>query len=257
MSEPKTYTQAESIKSLMVYAKLDLIFDVDLINDRIDVRSSLIVDFNDGRVVAAQCDPPALKSMIGQALEATFISRDPVTGKMARLGWSCKIEDIVDNYPLKGETSEQERRIQALILSPPDGSSLNETNARMDYRMPVTGDKKISIQTHPSFGRVSLLDFSAGGALIGVPKPAQAKTGMKLWFTLLFPMLSSPGQQTSVTGEAQVMRIIENPDEPFARVGLKFIDLELSATRTLQKAITHYMREEQRARNRGLAADNR
>jgi hypothetical protein len=37
-------------------------------------------------------------------------------------------------------------------------------------------------------------------------------------------------------------------------VGLKFLDLDLNATRSLQKAINFYMLEEQRGRNRTLAA---
>jgi c-di-GMP-binding flagellar brake protein YcgR len=142
----------------------------------------------------------------------------------------------------------------AVVISRPAPGGLTQTNARMDYRLSVTGDRKISIQTHPSFGRVSLLDFSAGGALIAIPRPPQAQVGMRLWFTIFFPVLNDAGQQTTINGEAEVRRVSLEESEQVAHVGLKFLGLDLSATRALQKVINYYMLEEQRGRARSGAA---
>jgi c-di-GMP-binding flagellar brake protein YcgR len=120
----------------------------------------------------------------------------------------------------------------------------------MDYRLTIVSNDHISIQTHPSFGRVILFDFSAGGVLIGVPAPPMANMGMRLWFTLFFPNFMSQGGQTTINGEAEVVRISHTPGEPIAKLGLKFHELDLNATRALQKAINYYMLEEQRIRNR-------
>lgn len=230
--------------------RLDLIFDVDLINDYIDVRSAMVQDITPNHIIISQSDPPILKSMIGRSLEATFVKRDPVSTEMIRWGWRCQVLEIMPNHKIR---PEDETGFPAVALSIPPVGGLTETNARMDYRLSITSEKKITIQTHPSFGRVTLLDFSAGGVLIGIPRPPQAKVGMRLWFTLFFPVPSSPGQQTTINGEAEVVRITTNEGEQYARAGLKFLDLDLSATRALQKAINFYMLEEQRGRNRHLA----
>jgi hypothetical protein len=227
--------------------KLDLIFDVDLINDFIDVRSASVLDITPNSIIVTQANPPILKSMIGRAMEATFVSRDPVSSQVVRWGWHGQILDVVGNYLLHKDSKEF---IQAVALSRPASGGLTETNARMDYRLSIGSDRKITIQTHPSFGRISLLDFSAGGVLIGIPVPPQAKVGMRLWFTLFFPLQTAPGQQTTINGEAEVVRIVYEPGDREARVGLKFNDLDLNATRALQKAINFYMLEEQRVRSR-------
>ena len=227
--------------------KLELIFDVDLIRDFIDVRTSTVLDMADDHIIISQASPPVLKSMIGRSPEATFVRRDSVTGEIIRWGWRTKLEEIIENYKLHTHDAQT---ITALVISSPAIGGLTETNARMDYRLSTTDDRKISIQTHPSFGRVSLLDFSAGGVLIGIPRPPQAQVGMKLWFTLFFPVLGSAGQPTSINGEVEVMRVTEEEDEHLARVALRFLDLDLSSTRALQKAINYYMLEEQRGRGR-------
>ena len=230
--------------------QLELIFDVDLINDFIDVRTATVLDLTPEYIIITQSEPPIVKSMVGRSPEATFVRRDPVTGDIIRWGWRAQIKEIIPNYKLRPEDSQT---MIALSISRPAAGGLTETNARMDYRLNINDDRKISIQTHPSFGRVTLLDFSAGGVLIGVPRPPQAKVSMRLWFTLFFPVSSQPGQQTTINGEAEVVRVTMSEGEQIARVGLKFLDLDLSATRALQKAINYYMLEEQRGRGRQTA----
>jgi len=227
--------------------RLELIFDVDLIRDFIDVRSAEVLDLSAEHIVISQAAPPVLKAMVGRSAEATFVRRDPLTGDIIRWGWQTQIRKIMANYKPRPDEAQA---MTALVITRPSDGGLTETNARMDYRLSITDDRKISIQTHPSFGRVSLLDFSAGGVLIAVPKPPQAQVGMRLWFTLFFPVLNAAGQPTTINGEAEVMRVSQEEGEPGARVGLKFLDLDLSATRSLQKTINYYMLEEQRGRGR-------
>lgn len=229
--------------------RLELIFDVDLIKDSIDVRTATVLDISAEHVTTSQAAPPVLKALVGHSAEATFVRRDPLTGDLIRWGWQTQIKKIMANYK-PGDAPA----MTALLISRPAAGGLTETNARMDYRLNTTDDRKISIQTHPSFGRVSLLDFSAGGVLIAVPKPPQAQVGMRLWFTLFFPVLNAAGQPTTINGEAEVMRVSQEEGEQTARVGLKFLDLDLSATRALQKTINHYMLEEQRGRGRPVAS---
>jgi len=227
--------------------QLELIFDVDLVNDSIDVRSATVLDLSAEHIIITQATPPILKAMVGRSAEATFVRRDPLTGDIIRWGWRTQIKKIMANYRARPDEAQT---VTALVIGRPSVGGLTETNARMDYRLSITDERKISIQTHPSFGRISLLDFSAGGVLIAVPRPPQAQVGLRLWFSLFFPVLNAAGQPTTISGEAEVMRVSQEEDEETARVGLKFLDLDLSATRALQKTINYYMLEEQRGRGR-------
>jgi len=248
MAEQQPHKSNATIDQILrPQTQLELIFDVDLINDFIDVRTATVLDMQPDRIIITQSDPPIVKAMIGRSPEATFVRRDPVTGDIIRWGWRAQVKEIIDNYKLRADDSVT---MTALAIGCPSIGGLTETNARMDYRLNITDDRKISIQTHPSFGRISLLDFSAGGVLIAIPRPPQAKVGMRLWFTLFFPVLNPAGQPITINGEAEVMRVTMDEGEQMARVGLKFLDLDLSATRALQKAINYYMLEEQRAKNR-------
>lgn len=253
MTEGLKRSQPGLDQVLMPQTRLDLIFDVDLINDYIDVRSAKVRELTGRGVIISQSEPPIQRSMVGRHLEATFILQNPVDSEVTRWGWRCQVMEFLTDYKTSPEDTNTTPVVLSLSLPGPGG--LTETNARMDYRLSITCDKKITIQTHPSFGNVNLLDFSAGGALISLPRPPQANVGMKLWFTLFFPVQSSPGQQAPVNGEAEVVRVSTNEGETFARVALKFLDLDLTALRSLQKAISFYMLEEQRSRKNGVTPD--
>ncbi|MDR1577511.1 MAG: PilZ domain-containing protein [Deltaproteobacteria bacterium] len=243
MAEVKK-TQWSIDRLLKPNTRIDLILDVDLINDRIDVRNGTVYEISEKLLVLSQTDPLMTRSMVGREVEVTFVGREPVSGEVMRWGWSAKIVSISDYKFSPTET------VQAIYLSAPKAGEINETNARMDYRLTIVSNDHISIQTHPSFGRVVLFDFSAGGVLIGVPAPPQATLGMRLWFTLFFPNFQTSGGQTTINGEAEVVRINYAAGDKMAKLGLKFHELDLNATRALQKAINYYMLEEQRARFR-------
>ena len=224
--------------------RIDLILDIDLINDRIDVRNGVVYDITDHHVIISQTDPVMTRSVIGREIQVTFVGREPISGEILRWGWSGRVTKI-DKFLLNNTEA-----VPAIYLTVPVTGEISETNARMDYRLNIVSNDHISIQTHPSFGRVVLFDFSAGGVLIGVPAPPQATMGMRLWFTLFFPNFQTAGGQTTINGEAEVVRISYAPGDQMAKLGLKFHELDINATRALQKAINYYMLEEQRIRNR-------
>ncbi len=227
--------------------KLSLVFELDLLNSVIDMRNSNVLQLTENSVIISQTDPPILRSYIGRSLEITFVRRDPVTGNMARWGWFSEIEELISDYKVREDDTET---TQVVSLTRPPDAVLKEANIRLDYRLSVGALTKISTQTHPSFGRINLLDFSAGGALIAVPAPPQAQVGMRLWFTLIFPPQLELGPQSNLNGEAEVVRVAYAEGDPAAKVGLKFCNLDLSAVRALQKAVNYYMLQEQRHRSR-------
>ena len=217
--------------------------EVDFINDRIDVRSTMAMDVDQEKVILAQPALPVLKSMIGHKVDATFVAPDPATREIKRWGWPTQILEVVNNFKFNEDLSGTPH--QVVITAAPQPGQLTETNNRLDYRLTISSREDISIQTHPSFGRISLVDFSAGGALITVPAPPQAELGMRLWFTLFFP------NDVTVNGEAEIIRINYEPEiDRFVRIGLKFHELDLNATRTLQRMVNHFMLQEQRQRSR-------
>lgn len=229
------------ITSLMrPQTKVDLIMEVDFINDRIDVRSSMALDLDQTRVILTQPSNPILKSMVGHKIDATFVAPSPDTQEVKRWGWVTQIVDVISNYRLNVNMV-----LPVVAVSAPQPGQLTEANNRLDYRLTTLSRSDISIQTHPSFGRINLVDFSAGGALITVPPPPQAELGMRLWFTLFFP------SDVTINGEAEVIRIAYDPaSDNLVRIGLKFHDLDLNATRTLQRMVNHFMLQEQRKRVR-------
>lgn len=240
-------TKKPKLESLLLHqTKIDLIFDVDLINDMIDVRNTKLLEIKDDKIIVSQTSPPVLKSLIRRTLEATFVRQDPTTSEIIRWGWRCQIKEILTDYKLRADDTEYE---PAFSLTLPVDGDPTETNARLDFRLNSENENHIIVQTHPSFGRVILLNFSAGGMLIGVPSPVQATEGTKLWFTLFFPDPTNPGHQNTINGEASVVRVLSFPSEPIARIGLKFLELDLNASRTLQKTINYYMLEAQRHRD--------
>ena len=236
------------LKLLLPQTSLELIFDVDLINNNIDVRNCIVYEATSDTIVISQPNPPLMKSTISSSLEATFLYRDPVTSEVIRWGWHCQIEKFVSNYFVDEDSTTP---VTAVVLSSPSPDSIIATNARLDYRLRSTEEKKVHIQTHPSFGKVSLLDFSAGGVLIAIPQPAQIPVGKRMWITLVFPLpiasnADEVAKESTISGEVEVVRITILEGVAMAQVALKFVDLDLASNRTLQKAVNFYMIEEQR-----------
>lgn len=228
--------------------KLNLLFDVDLINDFTDARSAMVLAMTERSIIIGQTSTPIARSMAGSVLGASFVCRNPANGALLRLGWHCQIQKVISGHRLR-PTDTQPTEVVAVSRPAPGG--LVETNSRMDYRLRITRDQNISIQTHPSFGLVHLMDFSAGGLLIGIPRPPQAEVGRRLWFTLFFPPQAPIGH---INGEAEVLRVTVEEGEQFARLALKFIDMDLNTTRALQKLINFYLQEEQQRPAAHIAA---
>ena len=238
---------------LRPHTPLELIFNVDLINNNIDVRNAIIYEITPDSIIISQSETPLLKSTIGCSLEATFLYRDPVTSEVIRWGWHCQVEKFIPNYFL---SEESDTPVTAVVLSSPSPDSIIATNARLDYRLRSTEGKKVNIQTHPTFGKINLLDFSAGGVLIAVPQPVQIPVGKRIWVTLIFPFPNTPpnaeenSKEATISGEVEVVRITILEGVAMAQIALKFVDLDLTSNRTLQKAVNFYMMEERNYENK-------
>ncbi|MDR1394996.1 MAG: hypothetical protein LBK52_02330, partial [Deltaproteobacteria bacterium] len=112
MAEAKK-TQWSIDRLLKPNIRIDLILDVDLINDRIDVRNGTVYEISEKQLVLSQTDPLMTRNMVGREVEVTFVGREPVSGEVMRWGWSGKITGISD-YKLSGNET-----VQAIFLSAP------------------------------------------------------------------------------------------------------------------------------------------
>ncbi len=236
---------------LRLQSRLDIILDLDERTGRADVRNSIVLDLTRTEVVAAQTDPPILKSAVGREVMATVIHRDFRTSETTRWGWNCRILGLDNDYRLSRQNSEA-ISTAAVILSAPAKNELHKTNIRQAYRLEPGGlGQMVEVAVSPASAPVRLVNFSAGGMMLITPAPPAFTVGQTLAFKLAFPEADDL-DATTLTGRALVVRLEHQAGDKIAKVGLKFLDLNPDTSRGLQKVMHYFMLEEQRRRNRDL-----
>ncbi|MEW6265589.1 MAG: PilZ domain-containing protein [Thermodesulfobacteriota bacterium] len=230
-----------AIRFLRPQSKIDLILNLDLLQDVIEVRSSVIYELDPQRLIMAQTDPPILKSMIGREIEATFLAPGLENEKkLCRWGYSAALMDLIPDYRLHRDDQLDQ---QALVIGAPTPRTLYESNVRLAFRVPVADKDGLSLKFRSHSGLVSILDLSVGGVLASLPGAPHISIGDHLWHTLIFP------DQAFISGEAEVRRVYA-----FGRpvkntlIGLKFLRLDVDASRTLGRWVNRLMLQAQRLR---------
>ena len=238
---------ADISRLLRPQSRIDLIISSDFITGQADVRSSMLLDISGDAVIAAQTDPPILKSMTDLVIEASVVHHNMLTYESTRWGWTSRILGLKNDYRLnpKDATSFP---VSVIFLSPPPQNSLTKANVRQAYRLDLTG-KAIKFSLSPDKAKVTLANFSTGGVLVETPAPPAFSLGQDLAYSITFPE-TDDFPETTVDGEAVVVRMEYEPNHKTARLGLKFREMNVNSTRALQKIINSYMLEEQRKRNR-------
>ena len=229
--------------------RLDLILSSDFITGQSDVRSSMILDTSGEAVTVAQTDPPVLKSMTDRVIEASVVHHNMLTYESTRWGWTSRILGLKNDYRLSPKDAAS-FPVSVIFLSPPPKSGLSKANVRQAYRLDLTG-KDILFSLSPSKAKATLVNFSTGGVMVETPAPPAFSLGQELTYSITFPA-GDDFPETTVDGEAVVVRMEYEPDHRTARLGLKFQDLKVNSARALQKIINSFMLEEQRKRNRDL-----
>ncbi len=227
----------EIIKALRPQSRLDLILSLDVINESIDVRSSVVYDYlGKNRLIIAQTTPPVRKSMIGQKIEISFLLRDPDTRRLGRYGYRTVIYDLLTDYQFRPGQSEQ-----ALVVGLPTTKSVKETSVRLHYRIQPAREHRIDCDIENFFGEVHLVDLSLGGALLSMTAKPTFNAGETLQLKLTL------GDETlRLKGEA--VRIFNREGSRNTFVGVKFIDPDQATQSAIQRAINRVMRTELRAR---------
>ena len=132
---------------------VNIVLDVDVYKEITDVRSATIFDTKDTEIILSQTSPPVARYNIGKEIIVTCIVRGKE--KPHRIGFPCKILDIVEDYSL-----ESAEHVQAIRVARQTG--VKTYDVRMHYRVkPRLGS---GIYLEVAYERVTLIDISLGGA---------------------------------------------------------------------------------------------
>jgi len=207
---------------------LDLVLAASEKEYQIEVRSTIIYEIfpeNDS-FIAAQTQPPILKSMIGETIEATFLWYPTPTSSPERYAFYTKILELLDYTLSPGHQT------QALRLSYP--KYFYKRNLRFFYR--VTPVKEYPITLYINKEVFPIIDISEGGICFSYPKKTyleEFKVGDRFRLVLEFG-----NEEKKLKPLVEVVRKFEKKEFPkIAFMAVKFIDLNTSEREFLASVI--------------------
>ncbi len=225
--------------------QIDLIVSVNFIQEIIDVRPTVVFDVDDPRkvIILAQTNPPALRSMVGQEVEATMLVRDYESGEPKRFGYQTTILEFLPEYRLRENVVEQ-----ALVIGYP-GKQLKETSVRLHYRVSPSVSHQVSVVVPDVPIEVNLLDLSLGGLLLSYRGRMDLRQGQRLSLVLTI-------QDTVIPVIGEAVRLFDRDGSKLLFVGIKFTEIETRAGMILQETVSRIMREDLKSRS-GLGREGR
>ena len=196
---------------------LDLIFAASEEENRLDVRSTIIYEVypKEKFFLVAQTQPPILKSMIGEAIEATFLWYPTPTANPQRYAFYTTIRNLI-NYTLSPG-----HQVQAIRLDYP--KYLYRRNLRFSYRVQPVKEYPITLWVEGVKETLPVIDISEGGVCFSHPKLPyllNLKPGEKFYITLEF------NEEKTMKIQVEVVRKFQKPEFPkIAFMGVKFLKL--------------------------------
>ncbi len=234
--------ERELTRALGPQSRIDLILTLDVVKELIDVRPTVIYDWDSNdRLIVAQTSPPILRSQVGRKVEISFVIFDREANKTRRFGFTTVILELLLNYEIRAGVTEQ-----ALLIAYPTKGVI-ETSVRLHYRVEPSSEHNIDVDLRDAEGQVHLLDLSLGGLLVSWDGRGELKRGQE---TRL--VLNLMGQTAVV--RARVARIFEREGAKLIFVGFKFVEMDPATARLIQETVNSVMRDELKARS-GLKED--
>jgi len=197
--------------------------DMDPLRETIDVKSSTVHDIVDGKIIAAQTDPPLLKSYLNKSIYITYLEKE--AGKPVRYGFPATVLEFIKDYRL---TSSEVAPAIALMQE----AEIEQCNLRMFYRLEPPSNSGLDIYIGGE--KVSIIDISIGGANFSHSRssPFHANETVKL-------VLSIGGAETKI--DAQVLRVREPENDRLKKsielVSVYFINMPGSTKNALSRKI--------------------
>jgi len=227
----------EVLRHLTPQKNLDLVLTANMIEDKIDVRQTVILDFEGkDKVIISQTSPPILRSMTGREIEATFIAFDREGGERKRFGFRTKILEHRPNYELRAGVFER-----AVVISYPQGE-LKESGVRLHFRINPASEHAIKVSLVGIDSRVNLIDISQGGLQISCGRGTPLQENQNITVVLFLK-----GRPLRLKGE--VRRVFEIEGSRFLFAGIRFVDVESEVAQAIQELTNEIMRSELRARS--------
>ena len=118
----------------------------------IDVRSALIYNVIESKIIMSQTSPELSPSSVGNTINVTYFNKR----ENKRLGMNCKVEEIIKDYKLASS-----QPVPAVILT--GLSDVKEFNLRLAYRIRPPDDYDIKLYG-PNNKLLEIVDISATGA---------------------------------------------------------------------------------------------
>ena len=158
-AEPKKSKLPAISKVVRPGAQVTVVLNVDLVDEVIDARSSILhaVD-KKGRLVLAQTEPPLTARRVGNVLDISFLTRDMEDPERPwlRLGYSTELLSIINNVKLADDLVDN-----VLVVNGP--KKLTPTTVRLYFRLEPRSDDGFTVYLEPDHQEVVLEDISAGG----------------------------------------------------------------------------------------------
>ncbi len=210
--------------------RLDLIIKTDERINWVDLRSTIIYEIfpEEKYFIVAQTDPPILKSMIGDTIEASFLWYSNPTADPERYAFSTVIQGLL-NFQLSLENI-----VQAVSLSYPD--YFYKRNLRFSYRVPPVSEYPIDLQIAGLPQTLPIIDISESGVCFSHPRLPfleELKKGDRFYIYLNFK-----NERKKMKILAEVLRKFKKPEKPeISFVAAKFLNLSLAEKEFLAAVI--------------------
>ena len=231
-------TKSEVMACLAPRERVELVINIDLNREKAEVRSTLIHDHDDGRLLLHQTDPPMLKSTTGRPVEVTFVYFDREANQGKRLGYLTEIREFIPHHSDQ-PVSETEYFI---AVDAPVKAPL-ESSLRLHYRVAPMAHHNVTVKVQGAPAEATaVVDMSVGGLLISAPINTSLELTKPIYLTL-----SLDG--TELTMMALVVRTFERSRTNRFYAGLKFLDLTRQARQAIQATVNQVMRDELKARS--------
>jgi hypothetical protein len=199
---------------------LDLLFAAYEEEYRVDIRDTVIYDVypRAKSFIIAQTQPPVLKSMVGEAIEPTFLWHSAPEEDPLRYAFDSAIQELITNYALS-----QGQRVQAIRLAYP--KYLYERNIRFSYRVRPIKQYPITLTIEGHKEPLPIIEMSEGGICISyshVPYLSGLKPGD------LFEVALDFNGGNEMTSQVEVVRKFQKPEfHGMDFMGVRFFELSM------------------------------
>jgi hypothetical protein len=188
---------------------ITIVFETNPFRESIDLRSSIVYEIIEKKIIIAQTDPPISQNFHKKVITLSSLTHE--RGLPVRYGFSAKIINFIADYGLSSS-----QKGPALVVTPLTPSQ--QFNIRASYRInpSLTSGLAMSLSGYP----LNLLDISIGGVAFSHGYDFKFERGMTLNL-----ILNIDGKDYEV--EATIKRIFF-PEGQYRSQGLEFVSTEFS-----------------------------